>query len=150
MNSPTFLSLYTVKKLSCDALAKFYTSPRFELPKAAFSILQGCYRQSWYLTPQLAVLALADSGSSQGEREGLARALHSCPRIQISMGKPELPYLSWSSDHKLPPLASLVTSDSWTLFDRLGLEGTNVRIKNPAYGRQSISRPMRIVAPIPQ
>ena len=102
---------------------------RFELPRAAFSILQGCYRQSWYLTPQLAVLALADLGSSQEERESLARALHSCPRIQISMGKPEFPYLSWSSDHKLPPLASLVTSDSWTLFDRLGLEGTNVRME---------------------
>ena len=26
----------------------------------------------------------------------------------------------------------------------------NRRVKNPAYGRQSISRPMRIIAPIPQ
>ena len=73
--------------------------------------------------------ALADLGNSQEERESLARALHSCPRRQISMGKPEFPYLSWSSDSKLPPLASLVSSDSWTLFDRLGLEGTNVRME---------------------
>ena len=28
--------------------------------------------------------------------------------------------------------------------------GPKLRMKNPAYGRQRISRPMRIVAPIPQ
>ena len=100
---------------------------RLELPKAAFAVLHGCYRQSWYLTPQLVILALADEEGGKEEREDLAKSLHSCPRVATSLLKPVFPTLVWSADSRPPPLSSLVTPDSWTLFDRLALEGPNVR-----------------------
>ena len=89
-------------------------------------MLHGCYRQSWYLTPQLVILALADMEGRKEEREDLAKSLHSCPRDPTSLLKPVFPTLVWSADSRPPPLSSLVTPDSWTLFDRLALEGPNV------------------------
>ena len=51
-----------------------------EMPTLTFSMMAGCYRQLWYLTAELVVLALVDRGISKEEREELAHALYKQPR----------------------------------------------------------------------
>ena len=73
---------------------------RLELPKAAFAVLHGCYRQSWYLTPQLVILALADEEGGKEEREDLAKSLHSCPST-LSLFWAVLPHIAKSWQKKI-------------------------------------------------
>ena len=49
----------------------------------------------------------------------------------------------YSGKHKYKTVVAFHVKDKSTLY-------FTALKKNPAYGRQSISRPMRIVAPIPQ
>ena len=49
------------------------------------------------------------------------------------------------------PTQKLVNSVEWKLHIKDSIPRNAIQLKkNPAYGRQSISRPMQIVAPIPQ
>lgn len=94
-------------------------------PSLALSVLAGCYCQLWYLTPEMALFALADRGLSQEEREEMAVRLHSFSCTVYSQGKPKFPVVNWSMSHSLPKLSMFVTSTSWMVFDRLGLHGPN-------------------------
>ena len=94
-------------------------------PIITFSVLQSCYRHLWYLVPQTVVFALADTGLSDSQKHGMAMKLHSCERTTVMPGKPQFPLVVFSGeDFGLPDMASFVTSDSWLLFDILGLTGT--------------------------
>ena len=99
---------------------------RFQVsPSITFSVLQSCYRHLWYLVPQTVVFALADTGLSDSQKQGMAMKLHSCERTTVMPGKPQFPPVVFSGeDFGLPDMASFVTSDSWLLFDILGLTGT--------------------------
>ena len=78
----------------------------------------------WYATGQLVVLALADPELAAEEKEELARTLHREPRVKVKMGKPEYPVPDWRNlELTRPRLASLVTCNSWLIFDLLGLTG---------------------------
>ena len=91
-------------------------------------LLQAFYRQLWYLTGELVVMALVDEGLNIEERETMAKTLHATSRIKkTKMGKPVIPVIScFLTPVPTPPsLSSLITEDSWTLFDRLGLMGPN-------------------------
>ena len=95
-------------------------------PKAAFKVMQSIRRHQWYTTGQTVSLALADTGLEDSEREELAKTLHQTPRVDIKTGRPKFPELDWR-EHKLstPKMASLVTSDSWLVFQLLDIEGPN-------------------------
>ena len=54
----------------------------------------------------------------------MAQKIHSLGRQKIVIGRPQFPYLDQSGDNiKLPELSSLVTAESWLIFDVLGLSG---------------------------
>ena len=94
-------------------------------PSTTFSILQSCRRHLWYLVPQTVVFALVDPGLPDDQKERMAKQLHSLGRTKISMGKPEFPAIDFSGlEVELPDLADFVTSDSWLIFDKLGLLGS--------------------------
>ena len=91
--------------------------------------MHACYLQFWYLTGELVVMALVDDKLEKGEREGLAKALHGTRRIRVTKaGKPVFPVIIWllTPNPTPPSLSTLVTENSWVLFDRLGLTGPNV------------------------
>ena len=91
-------------------------------PIAAFLTLKSVRRHYWYLTGQMVPLALCDKGLANEEREELAKQIHSMPRSQVKSGRPEFPKLDWSGDELVRPrIASLVTTDSWLIFQLLGL-----------------------------
>ena len=101
-------------------------------PAVAFRVLQSIRNHLWYSTGQLVTLALADSHLGADEKEELAKTLHSMPRIPIPMGKPDFPVIDWSN-HVLarPHLASLVTPNSWLIFNMLGLDGPQDWLQMP-------------------
>lgn len=67
-------------------------------------------------------LALADRELEGQEREELALAIYSTPRGEVQMGHPTFPVLEWLGDEpRRPRLATLVTPNSWLIFERLGL-----------------------------
>ena len=101
-------------------------------PSVAFGVLQSCYRHLWYLTPQLIVLALTDKGLSESVREDLAKALHSCERRQISPGKPVFPVLEESGEDILSNIPTIVSHESWLIFQLLGLDGPQDWLLTPA------------------
>ena len=81
-------------------------------------------------------MALVDEGLEKGEREELARTLHATPKpVQPRKGKPEFPYLDFCLDPEPspPPLATLVTPDTWAIFNRLELRGSNVRSQTKSF-----------------
>ena len=95
---------------------------------AAFYTLQSCRRHHWYLTGPMVAMALADKGLEDHEREKLAKQLYNTPRGQVASGRPVFPELEWLGEEVVRPcLASLVTTDTWLIFDRLGLTGKQVR-----------------------
>ena len=58
-------------------------------------LLQSCYRQLWYLTGQMILLALVDKDLSKEEREEIAWVLHQSLRKEKSKyGKPVFPVIS--------------------------------------------------------
>ena len=95
-------------------------------------MLQSCYRQFWYLTGELVIMALVDSEVDREEKESLARVLHGTPRRteKTGSGKPVFPVISCllTPTPTPPALSTMVTPDSWNLFDRLGLTGDNVSL----------------------
>ena len=102
-------------------------------PTIAMSLLQSCYRHLWYLTPQTIVLALADPYLAGHQKEEMARKLHSLERLEVSRGKPVFPYISLgTSEAQLPDLSALISSDSWLIFDHLGLTGSQDWMTIPA------------------
>ena len=63
----------------------------------------------------------------------MAKQLHSLDRIKINMGKPEFPAIDFSGHEiKLPDLSEFITSDSWLIFDKLGLLGPQDWLTVPA------------------
>ena len=100
---------------------------REEEPALAFQLLSTIRRHQWYLTAQWVTLALADEGLPEEEREELARSIHSMPREEIATGKPDYPTLDWSGEVLVRPrVSSLVTKNSWLVFDLLQLQGSQV------------------------
>ena len=101
--------------------------------KLVFAVMKSCYRHCWYLVPQTVILALADTGLSDAQRENMARKLHSLERKDISIGKPHFPHVDWSGEEiTLPDLSSFVTADSWLVFNMLGLAGPQDWLTIPA------------------
>ena len=93
-------------------------------PKMVFTVLKSIHRHLWYTTGQAVTLALADTGLDVSEREEMAKILHKLPRAPIQMGRPQFPVLDWSSEVLTRPrLGSLVTTNSWLIFDLLELQG---------------------------
>ena len=102
-------------------------------PRVTMAVMQSWYRHLWYLAPQTVVLALADPGLEDGQKEGMARKLHGLERVEISGGKPVFPQVDLSGEHGLiPDMASFVTSDSWLIFDIIGLTGAQDWLSIPA------------------
>ena len=97
-----------------------------------WKVLQAFYRQLWYLTGELIPLALLAQGVHSSELEALGRALHSVCRAHVRprLGKPTFPTITVFLDPypSAPPLSEFVTSDSFAIFERLGLLGCNVSI----------------------
>ena len=92
-------------------------------------MLQACYRQLWYCTGDTVVMALVDPELGLEEKEKLARAIHETPKPEKPrQGKPVFPDMTFLlAPHPRPPsLSTLVTTDSWAIFNRLGLQGPNV------------------------
>ena len=91
-------------------------------PSIAMSLLQSCYRHTWYLVPQTVVFALADAGLANTQREEMAKKLHSQERKKIVGGKPVPPYIDLSSSEpRVSDMSCFISSDSWLVFDLLGL-----------------------------
>ena len=91
-------------------------------PEIADVCLVSINRHLWYLCPQLVVFALADTDTPAVDLEDLAKNLFKIPRPDvIASGKPKFPSIIWPDDGSLPKLSSLLTSDSWLLFNLLGL-----------------------------
>ena len=101
---------------------------RLSRPRVAFTVLTSCYRHTWYVVPQMVILALADRDLEDRQKELMAQMLHSLPRQEIKTGKPDLEVkVDWSGwEVKIPDMSDLVTSDSWLIFDLLGLTGPQV------------------------
>ena len=94
-------------------------------PSISYSIMQSCYRHLWYLVPQTVVFALADPGLPDNQKENMAKKLHSLERSTVPLGKPQFPVIDFSGEEiKLSDLSELVSSDSWLVFDKLGLTGS--------------------------
>ena len=94
-------------------------------PSITFSIMQSCYRHLWYLVPQTVVFALADPGLADSQKERMAKKLHSQERKMIERGKPNFPDIDFSGEEiHLPDMSAFVSSDSWLVFDMLGLTGS--------------------------
>ena len=102
-----------------------------ESPVIIHAVMQSCYRHLWYLVPQTVLFALADPNLSDTEKESMARKLHGLDRTKIVSGKPVFPYVDLSAG-EMPCLSSFVSSDSWLLFDLLGLSGTQDWLTVPA------------------
>ena len=100
---------------------------RLTKPVIAFNVLQ-----SVYLTPQLITLSLTDPLLEDSSKEMIAKTLHSCEQLEISTGKPSFPVLPQVAGDMRKNMASLVTSDSWLVFQLLGLKGSQDWLQTPA------------------
>ena len=100
-------------------------------PTAILAVMHSCYRHLWYLVPQTVVFALADPGLPDSQKEAMARKLHSLERHKIEGGKPVFPYVDLSGGD-VPCMSSFVDSDSWLVFDILGLTGAQDWLTIPA------------------
>ena len=96
-----------------------------------WKVLEAFYRQLWYLTGEMIPLALLCSSLPTSEREDLARALHGITRGMPRVGKPLFPTITvlLKPYPTRPIMDNFVTNNSWAIFNRLGLGGTNVRYK---------------------
>ena len=71
------------------------------------------------------VFALADPGLPDNQKENMAKKLHSLEKSTVPLGKPQFPFIDFSGEEiKLSDLSELVSSDSWLVFDKLGLTGS--------------------------
>ena len=75
-------------------------------------------RHLWYLAPDTVVFCLFDPETSDVEKREVARAIVCTPRpATIQLGKPHMPVLMPAN----PSLASFVGTDSWKLWELLGV-----------------------------
>ena len=91
-------------------------------PGLAYRVLKSCYRHMWYLTPQLITLALADKCLEDATREKMAQTLYSFDRKSVKTGKPTFPELSFGATVCREDMSSLVGTESWLIFNLLGLK----------------------------
>ena len=100
--------------------------------KGAWEVLRSVYRHMWYITPQLLPLALTDMELDDLSKEAIARALYSKERIVISTGKPTFPILAYGPSAARLDMGSLVSSESWLVFDLLEMTGKQDWLTSPA------------------
>ena len=75
-------------------------------------------RHLWYLAPDTVVFCLFDPETSDVEKREVARAIAHTPRpATIQLEKPHMPVLMPAN----PSLASFVGTDSWKLWQLLGV-----------------------------
>ena len=75
-------------------------------------------RHLWYLAPDTVVFCLFDPETSDVEKREVARAIVCTPRpATIQLGKLYMPVLMPTN----PSLASFVGTDSWKLWELLGV-----------------------------
>jgi hypothetical protein len=86
----------------------------------------------WYITPQLIPLALADDKLEDITKEKIAKTLFNTQRKEILRGKPAFPVLPYGAEQTRKDMASLVSSDSWLVFQLLGLQGPQDWLQTPA------------------
>ena len=82
--------------------------------------LRSCNRHLWYLTPQLVVFALVDHAVPEDNKRKMATRLHNTVRKEIGCGRPKFPSID---DNNEIELEDLISSESWLIFDLLGLNG---------------------------
>ena len=101
-------------------------------PTVAFNVLRSIRHHRWYITPQLIVLASTDQGLGEVEREDLAKSLFKAPVKKIECGKPDFPVVEWQSQNPVSPsLSQLITSDSWLIFNQLGIDANPNWLQTP-------------------
>ena len=84
-------------------------------PRVSFEVHDSIIRQRWYLTQELSVLSLFDSGIEITERREIAQALLSFPRPQSFLpGQPIFPHISSESK-----IRDFIGSRSWLIFNLL-------------------------------
>lgn len=82
---------------------------------------QSILRHLWYLSEQLVVFSLFDTGLEDTTRQTLAQTLHQTPRPQaFQPGKPAFPT---GRMEQAPTLAAMIGRNSWLVFDLLGSNG---------------------------
>ena len=108
-------------------------------PTTIMAVMQSCYRHLWYLVPQTVVFALADADLPDRQKEAMARKLHSFERTKIDGGKPVFPFVDLSGG-EIPCMSSFVTSDSWLVFDFLGLTEVQDWLTIPAVHWENFSQ----------
>ena len=91
--------------------------------RLGFAVLGSAYRHMWYLTRQLVILALTDTGLEDSTREGMARKLHSQERGSLKTRKPVFPVISHGATIARANMAVLVGPESWLLFNLLEFIG---------------------------
>ena len=75
-------------------------------------------RHLWYLAPDTVVFCLFDPETSDVEKREVARAIVCTSHpATIQLGKPHMPVLMPTN----PSLASFVGTDSWKLWELLGV-----------------------------
>ena len=87
-------------------------------PEVGATCLRSCNRHLWYLTPQLVVFALVDHAVPEDNKRKMATRPHNPVRKEISCGRPK--FLSIDDNNDIE-LEDLISSESWLLFDLLGL-----------------------------
>lgn len=101
-------------------------------PTAAFLIMKSIRRHQWYTTGNMVTLALVDAGLDDCEREELAKVIHATAKQEIKTGRPAFPELDWRGEQlERPRLATLVTNDSWLVFQLLGLQSSQDWLLTP-------------------
>ena len=99
--------------------------------QVSWSVLKSCYRHMGYLTPQLVVLSLADTELEDSTKELMAQKLHQQSRQGVRSGKPAFPMLPFGPSVARQDMASLITPDSWLVFDLLQLGGPQDWLLSP-------------------
>jgi hypothetical protein len=84
----------------------------------AQSAIASVMRHLWYLTADTVVFALFDDDLEEQEKREIADALVQTPRVHIRLGKPSMPTHLMVGN---PRLSSFVGSQSWKLWDLLGI-----------------------------
>jgi len=98
----------------------------------ADACILSCNRHTWYLTPQLVVLSLADNGVPNTERELMGQVLFDTERPEkFDSGKPQLPHVEFNSTDDMPTLRSFISQESWLMFDLLGIDDDQEWLQTP-------------------
>ena len=98
---------------------------------AAWRIIRSIKNHTWYLDPELVIMCLASEDSDNFEEvEKVAKKLFKTSKGIISTERvraevPEREFYSKCAEEP-PSLATLVKSESWLIFDILGLGGDEV------------------------